>query len=161
MPWDGTRILREQGKEMCFSLTQQELRVKVTGFFDQRTSSLVPSSFRSLNNVSGNVSDGFIVQASTECRHGVLSVSHLRDDCLLVTSSSKVGFEGLLLKGLFGHDHILSSSVTRSAVGVEDLLSIVNVCGKGRLGGDSESDRPGSGGLCNGLKEKIQLEDIQ
>jgi hypothetical protein len=43
----------------------------------------------------------------------------------------------------------LSSGVASSAVGVEDLLSIVNVSGKGGLDGNSEGDGSGSGGLWN------------
>merc|ERR1712137_751618 len=82
----------------------------VTGFF-HKARSLVPSGFGSGNNVGGNITNGFVVQTSSEGGHGVLSVGHLRDNGLDVTSTGKVGLKGLLLKGLFGHDHILSSGV--------------------------------------------------
>jgi hypothetical protein len=55
-----------------------------------------------------------------------------------------------------------------SAVGVEDLLSIVNVSGKGGLDGKSESDGSGGGHLLKGMhhmekvivREKIDVKDI-
>jgi hypothetical protein len=41
----------------------------------------------------------------------------------------------------------LSSGVASSAVGVENLFSVINICGKSGLNGNSESDGSGGGGL--------------
>lgn len=117
----------------------------VTGFLSNKH--LVPSLLGSSNNVGGNIGDGFIVQASSERGHGVLSVGDLGDDSLLIASTSKVGLKGLLLKGLFRHDHILSTGVASSAVGIEDLLSVVNIPGKCGLNGNSECNGTSSGSL--------------
>ena len=125
----------------------------------QDAASLIPSGFRCGNNVGGNIGDGFVIKTSSESRHGVLSVGHLSDDGLLVTSTSKVGFKGLLLKGLFGHDDVLSSGVASSAVGVEDLLSVVNVSGKSWLDSKSESDGTSGGGLNDRSRKKGNVSD--
>lgn len=111
------------------------------------TKDLVPSSFGCGDNVRSNIGDGVVVKTSSEGRHGVLSVGDLGDDSLLVTASSKVRLKSLLLKGLFRHDDVLSSGVASSAVGVEDLLSVVNVSGKSRLDGNSEGDGSSGGNL--------------
>jgi hypothetical protein len=109
--------------------------------------SLFPSGLGSGNNVGGDISDRFVIQTSTERRHGVLSVGNLSDDSLFVSASSKVLLKGFLFKGLFGHDHVLSSSVASSAVGVEHLFTVSNIAGKGGLDCNSERNGSGSGGL--------------
>ena len=111
------------------------------------TKNLIPSSFRSGNNVSGNISDSIIVKTSTEGRHGVLSVGDLGDDGLFVSSSSEVLLKGFLLKGLLGHDDVLSSGVASSAVGGEDGFTVVNISGESGLDGKSEGNNTSGGGL--------------
>ncbi len=116
----------------------------------------IPSSLRGLDNVSGNVGNIILRKTSSEGRHGVLSVGNLGHDSLLVTSSSKVLFKGLLLKSLVGHDNVLSSSVASSAVGVENGLSGGNISSEGRSSGDGDGNSSSGGSLKrNSKKERM------
>ena len=108
---------------------------------------LIPSGLRSGKNVCGNISDGIVVQTSSECGHGILSVGDLGDDGLFVAATSQVLIKRLLLKSLLRHDHILSSGVASSAVGVEDLFSVSNIASECGLDGKSEGDGTSGGSL--------------
>mmetsp|Transcript_18887 Transcript_18887/g.33946 ORF Transcript_18887/g.33946 Transcript_18887/m.33946 type:complete len:158 (+) Transcript_18887:228-701(+) len=108
----------------------------------------VPSSLRGGDHVCGNIGNIIIRKTSAESRHGILSISDLCHDRALFTTSGKVLIKCILLKGLLWHDNILSASVARGAVGVEDLLSGFNISSE--RGGDSNSSghgNTGSGGL--------------
>ncbi len=108
---------------------------------------LVPSGFRCSNNVGSNVSNSFIIQATSERWHGILSVGYLSNDRFFAASSGKVLLKGFLLQSLLRHDDILSSGVASGAVGVENLLSIVNIASEGRFNGNSECNGTGSSSL--------------
>lgn len=109
--------------------------------------SLIPSGLGSGNHVSGDISDGLVIQAPSESRHSVLSIGDLSDDSLFVSASSKVLLKGFLFKGLFRHDHILSPRVASSAVSIEHLFTVSDISGKGRLHSHSESDSSSCGSL--------------
>ena len=104
-----------------------------------KTTSLFPASISGGDNVGSSVGNFFVRKTSSESRHGVLSVGDLGDDRLLGASTRKVHIEGLFLKSLVGHDHVLSSSVASSAVGVEDLLTGTDISGES-WGSKSESN---------------------
>ena len=113
----------------------------------------VPSTLRGGNNVRGDVGNIILRKTSAEGRHGILSVGYLRHDGLLVTSAGEVLLKGGLLKGLIGHDDVLSAGVACGAVGVEDLFSGSDISSEG--GGDCNTDSDsgtGNGGL-DGLGE--------
>ena len=114
---------------------------------NDRLKDLFPSLLGSGHDVSGNIGNVTVIETSTECRHGVLSVGDLVDDSLLVSATSQEGGKGFLLKSLVGHDHILSSGVAGGAVGIEDLLSVVNISGNSGLDGKSEGNSSSGGGL--------------
>lgn len=112
-----------------------------------RAKSLFPSVIGGLDYEGGNVLNVYIGKTSTEGRHGVLSVRDLRSDGSLGAPTGKILVEGFLLEGLFGHDDVLSSSVARGAVGIEDLFSGTGIGGHGGEDSNSEGDSSGSGGL--------------
>ena len=125
------------------------------------TSSLFPSFVGRLDDVGSNVGDGVVVQSASKCGHGILSVGHLGDDGLFGTSTTEVLVKGFLFQGLFGHDHVLSTSVASSAVGVEDLFSGTGISGEDR--GRSNNGSSGTGGdtlgnLCWADEEEDTLD---
>lgn len=115
-------------------------------------SSLLPSFVGTLDHVRSDICNFVITQASTESRHGILSVCDLGDDGLLGASTGEVLVQGLLFQGLLGHDHVLSASVASSAVGVEDLLTGSGISSESGLGGDHSGGTSGSGALGNLLE---------
>lgn len=123
-----------------FESTSSELKLT------SRTTNLLPASISSCDNVCGNVGNVVIRKTSAESRHGVLSVGDLGDDRFLGAATSKVLIKGLLLKSLLWHNHVLSSSVARSAIRVEDLFSGTDISGKS-WGSKSEGDGTNSGSL--------------
>ena len=105
---------------------------------------LVPAGLGGGDHVSGNVGDVILGETSTEGGHGVLAVGDLGDDGGLLAAAGEVLVEGSLLKGLLGHDDVLSAGVACGAVGVEDLRSGSDVTGEGG-GGDAEGEGAGDG----------------
>lgn len=108
-----------------FALTSSELKVMFC-----TTNLFIPASIRRCDNVCCNIGDIFIRKTSAKSRHGILSVGDLGNNRLLGAATGKVLVKGLLLKSLLRHDHVLSSGVARSAVGVEDLFSGTDISGE-------------------------------
>jgi len=120
----------------------------------QSASSLLPSFSGGLHDISGNVGNVIVSETSSESRHGVLAVGYLVDDGLFISASRKVLLKGFLLKSLVGHDHILSTGVAGSAVGVEDGFSSVDVGSQNRLDSGG-SDNGGSSSTLSSLCRQV------
>merc|ERR1719223_19684 len=110
---------------------------------------LIPCGFRCGDYVRCNVSNVFVGKTSSEGRHGILSVGDLCHDCFLITSSSKVLIKSFLLKGLVGHDDILSSSMACGTVCVEHLFTGSNVSCECWGNSNSGNNGGGSSSLCD------------
>ena len=124
---------------------------------------LVPASLGTCNDVLSDVGDLVIAETSAEGRHGVLSISHLGDDGRHLAATREVLVESLLLKGLVGHDNVLSSGMAGGAVGLEDLRSCIDISES--RGGDAKCEGASDGTDLAGLwigdmmlaRRKVQL----
>ena len=150
-------------KCMLIDLINAKNVFKSGSFLTTEEECLVPASLGTCNDVLSDVGDLVIAETSAEGRHGVLSISHLGDDGRHLAATREVLVESLLLKGLVGHDNVLSSGMAGGAVGLEDLRSCIDISES--RGGDAKCEGASDGTDLAGLwigdmtlaRRKVQL----